>query len=44
MNYAFQYMSITCAISLVMFDISKATDESGAVLEPELELDDRVMR
>ena len=43
-NYAFQYMSTTCATSLVMLDISKATDESGAVLEPEHEMDDRVIK
>jgi len=43
MNYAFQYMSIACATSLAMLDISKATDESGVVLEPKLEMDDRVI-
>lgn len=44
MNYAFQYMSIACATSLVMLEISKVTDESGAVLEPKLEMVDRVIK
>lgn len=44
MNYAFQYMAIACATSLVMLDISKATDDSGAILEPKLEMDERVIK
>ena len=44
MNYAFQYMSVACATSLVMLEISKATDESGAVLEPKLEMVDKVIK
>lgn len=43
MNYALQYASVACATSLVMLDISKATDKSGAVLEPTLEMIDRVI-
>ena len=38
MNFAFQNLSIMCATSLVMLDISKAADESGTVLEPTCEM------
>jgi hypothetical protein len=44
MNYSLQYLSLVCATSLVMLDISKATDESGAVLEPKLERTERVIK
>lgn len=40
MDHALQYLSVVCATSLVILDISKATDESGAVLEPVLETTD----
>ncbi|KAF9790925.1 cytochrome P450 [Thelephora terrestris] len=43
MNYSLQYLSLVCATSLVMLDISKATDDSGAVLEPKLERTERVI-
>lgn len=44
MNLALQYLPIVCATSLVMLDISKATDESGAVLEPTCEMTDKVIK
>lgn len=42
MNYALQYLSVVCATSLVMLDISKATDEYGAELEPRCEMTNSV--
>lgn len=44
MNLALQYLPVVCATSLVMLDISKATDESGATLEPRYEMTDRVIK
>jgi len=44
MNYALQNLSIQCATSLVMLDISKATDESGVVLEPTCEMTDTLIK
>jgi len=44
MNLALQYLSIVCATSLVTLDISKATDESGTVLEPTCEMTDKVIK
>jgi len=44
MNLALQYLSIVCATSLATLDISKATDESGAVLEPTCEMIDKVIK
>ena len=44
MNLALQYLSIACATSLAMLNISKASDESGAVLEPTCEMIDRVIK
>lgn len=43
-NLALRYLSIVCATSLVMLDISKATDDSGAVLEPTCEMIDKVIK
>jgi len=44
MNLALQYLSIVCATSLTMLDISKATDEFGAVLEPTCKMTDTVIK
>jgi len=44
MNLARQYLSVVCATSLVILDISKATDESGAVQEPTCEMTNKLIK